>query len=315
MSRELPWQKVGMTYDNSKSVAENLNIAGLDYHVMATPVYYKNPDLELVPTREAIITEDTGEFIAEAKRGSTLIQNEDAFNIIEPLQKEYGAEVVKIGVDTRHKSPFMVCKMPQVDIMGDPMDPYVVVRNFQDGTKQPLRVFSTPIRVFCQNQLTALENQKTSVVFKTGNAYKDYDSNRDIARFIIDALVNRQTRMKSRAEAFTDVKVSNDEFERIVEEFYPIHNKELTASKITKNEYYRDALMSAYKSDDLNNIRGTAYGVINAFADFSQHTRPYIDVMKEKDIDYDAELEKIQVTSVIMQDIMNRLSARHGVRI
>lgn len=158
---ETPWHKLGrkMTEIERRDIAAALKLAGLDWQVAAIPLNYGNPaqPLRKVPDAQGIIRMDTGAYLGTVGAAYTEIQNREAAETVAALVAEHGCTVEVAASLDGGKRAFCLLKMPDATISpapGDDVRGYLLVSWSHDGSGA-VRIVLTPIRVVCQNTLSA----------------------------------------------------------------------------------------------------------------------------------------------------------------
>lgn len=166
---ETPWHKLGrkMGEQERRNVAAALKLAGLNWAVGTVQLSYPRQRAGSVPDpqdraqvldAQGIIRLDTGAYLGTVGSGYTPIQHRDAFDeILTPLIDDFGCTVeVAASLDSGRRQ-FALVKMPDATLTpapGDDVRGYFCLANGHDGS-QAFRAYLTPIRVVCQNTLSA----------------------------------------------------------------------------------------------------------------------------------------------------------------
>jgi phage/plasmid-like protein (TIGR03299 family) len=145
-----------------------VELANLNYEVGKTPIYVKPiiGDTETpieIPDVSATYRMDNGTPLGLVSKRYEVVQNKDAFLFFDPIIDRGEAIFETAGVLGKGERVFITAKLPE-DIMvaGEKVEQYLLITNGHDG-KNAVRVGFTPIRVVCNNTLTAaLNNLKNS---------------------------------------------------------------------------------------------------------------------------------------------------------
>ena len=157
-NRKLLWAGQGQDVSAANSAYQVCKIAGLDYRVDTENIYtidgQKIPNM--VCTRR-IDTLDDGTEIPSTVYGVVTerynpVQNYEGFDFIDTLFHHDGFEVETAGQFNDGMITWIEARLPQRNMAGEDIDPYLVFTNRHDG-KGSVRIFYTPVRVVCLNSL------------------------------------------------------------------------------------------------------------------------------------------------------------------
>lgn len=200
------------------------------------------------------------------------IQNSEAFGIADALLGE-GVQFETAGSLRNGKITWMLTKkIDSLAIKDDKVDQYLLITNAHDGTRA-LRILFTPIRVVCMNTLRwAMAGAANSVKIRhIGNVANQVAEARHVLG-LADVYFSRYAVM---ANALTEIKVSDMFATEYVEDLWPMSESKAGITRATKD---RDAVLSLFHGRQLGNdmdaIRGTAWGLLNAIGQYVDHMVP-----------------------------------------
>ena len=268
---EVPWHGLGVKYDTPPQTAkEVVEAAGLDWDVAAAKM--TTAEVGDVPGYHAIYRTDNGQILGVVNRKyPDIVQNIDTFNTVDKL---LGTE---LQVETaaglgRGETVFGCFKISeQYKVLDDAVDHYFVIMNDHLRVDGKVTVLNTPIRVVCQNTLSAALNQ---------NYYKlripisaDMGVNSEIAAKLLESAGNAIMGLSAKAEKMATMKVTREDVEKIMDELFPLPQDASEFSKAAeKVQLARDTFITqCMNADNLGNYRGTHYQIFNALTDFSSH--------------------------------------------
>lgn len=159
-----PWHQFGSILENV-SLQDALEYGGLDYHVEKSPNIHRMGDVEII-SESSFFTwrTDTKTVLGTVGSRYTPIQNRDALAIVD--QFPYSIETA--GALKNGEIAFVCMKSDkQIVVKGnDVTDMYLLFTNSFDGSS-PVSIIFTPIRVVCNNTLTAaLKGAKEKYTFR-----------------------------------------------------------------------------------------------------------------------------------------------------
>ena len=272
--REKPWHGLGVMVKEAMTSADALRLAGLDWTVRQEEVF----DIrgKAISEYRANVRESDNSVLGIVGDRYRVVQNAEAFRFTDEL----------IGGDVRYETAgslregrqiWLLAKMPPEKLAGDETEPYICFTNSHDGGGA-VRVCMTPVRVVCNNTLNlALSKaQRVWSMRHTESVAGKLNEARDClfrARKYMDDLAEY-------AEAARRKKIQDDEIKRILNEMFPLNVKEdaeekkIEAAK-KRVQKMKDEYMVCYFAPDLKNLRGTAWGAINAMSDFVSHNMPH----------------------------------------
>jgi phage/plasmid-like protein (TIGR03299 family) len=168
---DVPWHQLGRRLNNPATAAEAMEAARLDYTVVKRPMkaIIHNRHFADVPNAFATVRIDTNVVLGVVGSRYEPVQNRDAFNFFDPIIDRSEAVFHTAGALGRGERCWILAKMPdhiRVGKKGDPVEKFVLLYNSHDGSSH-IRVKLTPIRVVCNNTLTAaLQGSESEVRIK-----------------------------------------------------------------------------------------------------------------------------------------------------
>lgn len=164
---ETPWHKLGQRLGSLRSVSEAMRVAKLDWTVKLEDMFYANLAGEMLKSefRKSVIRECDGVELGTVTPKYHVIQNVDAFSIIQDAVENHGCTIESAGALGRGERVWMLMKLPTTiePVPGDVINGYFLVTMAHDGTGS-LIGRPTPIRVVCQNTLNAATASGVDVV-------------------------------------------------------------------------------------------------------------------------------------------------------
>lgn len=157
-----PWHGLGIVTDDLMTPEEALKLANMDWTVSMSPIQtIEEFGGVRVEGYRAVIRDDSMKPLGIVKRNYTPVQNAQQIDIIKSLIGE-GLSVSAVGSLFGGKRTFWTCKCPQNMVLsdGDQIERYLILSNGHDGLT-PFHIFWSPIRVVCNNTLSASLRQAT----------------------------------------------------------------------------------------------------------------------------------------------------------
>lgn len=265
-SRNVPWHGLGTACDHAMSSEEALELAGLNWTVRPERVYANGI---ILPGYKANIRDTDGAFLGMVGDRYQIVQNKDAFDFTDALIGE-GCTYETAGSLEGGKRVFLLARMPKELILGDEVVPYLAFTNGFNGYYS-IKACCTPIRVVCSNTLNlALSKaQRTWSTKHVGNL----NSKLEEARDTLNLAKAYMTNLAETADILANTTVSEEEVRDVLNELYPTKTEDTDRRKQNIEEI-KDQFMVCYFAPDILKFKNTAWGAVQAAADFTTHVAP-----------------------------------------
>lgn len=267
-NRKVYFDNCGVEVKDATSMEQAIQLAKLDYEVEKKPLYLQSP-LRIVKDHFATVRTDTKEPLGIVGNNYTILQNHEAFGFLDSLFNE-GAKFETAGEYRNGGASFITCSTEPINILGDAITPYILFMNSFDGSGAVRGMF-TPVRVFCSNCI--MRATKQSINKFSIRHTSQIESKLEQAKQILLANTQYMESLKEEAKILSTTPLSEDQFIKIassIDEFAPASEGDpaiISARQIKRLE----ALLNAYRSDDLENFKNTAYKAVQATADYESH--------------------------------------------
>lgn len=265
--RELPWHGLGRVIDEAPTSEKALELAGLNWDVISTPVFVNG---EMIEGYRANVRSTDNKVLGIVTDKYKIIQNREAFSFTDQLigdQVRYEtAGSLKGG-----KRIWLLARLPKTEIIGDEVCPYLVFTNSHDGTSS-VQVCITPVRVVCMNTLNlALQGAPRSWAAKhTG----DIQSKLEEAQRTLQLAEKYIIKLADEADNLAAKKITDKVLEEIIEELLPMPEESTDRQKQNIIDLRQELKYRYNHAPDLKRFRKTGWGVINSVADFIAHREP-----------------------------------------
>ena len=265
---EAPWHKMGIAVESALTSADAIRMAGLDWTVTSQPIQVVGG--ATIEGMKANVRSSDQKVLGVVTDRYKVVQNAEAFAFTDMLLGE-GVKYETAGSLSSGKRVWLLAKMETTTVCGDAVEPYLVFTNSHDGTGA-VKVAVTPIRVVCQNTLTlALSSAKRTWSTKHCG---DIQGKMDDAKRTLGFATAYVESLKEESEKLTEIVVLAPQFADFVMKMFPTDSK-MSQRQVENVERQRRALAELYNhKDDIQKFHGTAYGVLNAVADFVPHFIP-----------------------------------------
>lgn len=276
--RKKYFEGVGVDVQQAHSLETAINVSGLNFEVAKKPLAFMTQVPQQIgsqtiwvntpnpyPNQFATVRTDTLEPLGVVGKDYQILQNIEAFDFLDSLVGD--AKFETAGLYGNGARSFITMSTEPMKILDDEFAPYILFTNSFDGSGA-VKVMFTPIRVFCSNALVrAIKNATNRLSIRHSS---NLQSRLDNARYVLLNNTNYLNALKAESEKLAVTPFSAEAFEALARSLFPV-NKEDKEIVQVHNEAQIEALLRAYRQDDLQNFNNTAYKVVQAVADFESH--------------------------------------------
>lgn len=261
MSKFIPgWYMVGKELSAPVTVEEALAEAGLDFEVKKSPLLAIDPNTQ-VPDKVATYRTDTGAVLGVVGKNYGVVQNKDAWDFADLINDIDWTR----GGYTYTGLCFLVGKLPEVTVNGETYEPHIVFQNSFNGGWN------------LKGQVVLVDKGNGYVVSLPGQVdikirhSKRAESRVRLAKAAMSTVNEYITAFTQEAGDLGQHLVDEAALEVVVSDLFPI--KAGATDKVRDNKLkLRESFMESYRDPANANWRGTAWGVVKAFADFTAKT-------------------------------------------
>jgi phage/plasmid-like protein (TIGR03299 family) len=159
-----PWHREGVILNEAPELADAMALAGSDYEVGLRPLFIQTPEgAGFIRTEAgvAIVRLDRNEALGFATEKYGVLQNSEAFGVLQPLLDSGLATLETGGTLRGGQDAWMMAKFAIKDalvreVFKDEVVPFALITNNHTRRKMA-SVALTPVRVVCANTLAAAE--------------------------------------------------------------------------------------------------------------------------------------------------------------
>lgn len=272
--RGTPWHGLGTPVENLMTAAEALEASGLDWTVEFDTV--QSSAGRIFPNKRMTVRSTDGAPLGIVGDRYQIIQNKDAFAFADNLVDSGEAKYETAGSLHGGRRVFLSMELGHLDInvKGDDSDTkmYLMLTNSHDSATAAEGVI-TPIRTVCRNTLNlALSTAKASFKIRhTG----DITAKLLQARTALGISFKYAEDFGRLAERLALKKVTDAQVLEILRTaVFPIDEERASDERLA--EHSSTLAMENYlHSDNLDPIRGTAWGALNGIAEFIDYGMTY----------------------------------------
>lgn len=268
---ESPWHRLGTRLTDAArvDVAAAMTAAGLDWTVRREPLYLA--DGRVIDDRRAIVRDQDSTIFGTVGERFTPIQNREAFDVLTDVIRDAGVTIECAGALGAGETVWMLARFAEGREItkGDVINPYFLISQAHDGSRA-YGAKLTPIRVLCQNTLTAAGRDNDITIRHTATAVSRLAE----ARRLVNTLTGIMDHTVEAYQEMAEFAVSDDAVRAVLTSLFPVPT-DATAevrAKQVKAMSQVGILLAHGKGADLSGK--TAWGLYNAVTEYVDHVKP-----------------------------------------
>lgn len=283
------WHGLGTVIDEDiVTSAEAIRHANLGWHVEQHPVYAdtwsqtdpSSSDRITAHGYLANVRSDTREVLAIVSDKYVPVQNDEAFAFMDELLGGSDVRWHTAGSLGNGRRIFMLAKYDKEILIGndtnEKIDPFICLATSHDGSLA-LSVYMTPIRVVCANTLRWSINGAKNV-WRTRHT-TSINGRIGIARETLGMSANYFSELERIGNVLINKPMSQNDFKHLLDNLVPLppvgmESERGDIMRYQNAEKRREAISSALAVDNLDNVKATAWGFVQAVADYDDWMRP-----------------------------------------
>ena len=265
-AKERPWHGIGTVVEEAPTSEDAIRIARLDWTVDQFPVFANGNE---IPGYFANVRSDTNEALGVVRNRYKIVQNTEAFDFVDGIvaNKHLECRYETAGSLFNGRRIFLLVKLPNKDLLGDLVENYLFFTNSHDGSSA-LTAGITNVRVVCNNTLQ-MALKGASRIWRCRHT-TNIEGKKQQAKEALGMAVKYMEGMEKTAWQMASKKINEERFLRLLSD---------KLDSMRYNEKAKEATMERIvtiysEKDDLQNFKGTAWGMYNATADFISNTTP-----------------------------------------
>lgn len=266
-----PWHGLGVAVPGLMTTNEALRAGHLEWGVEKVPAL-SSFDMSVIPDTFVTLRTDTHAPLGVVGKDYTCISNAEAFAFFDGVLGDSQGQIETVAALHGGKKTFMLCRLPQIDeiIPGDRLEQFLLVHTSHDGSSNT-EVLFTNIRTVCQNTLSAaLRGQPNRIKVRHTTNCKDRLAQ---ATAVLAQSRSYMGKMKEAAQHLAKTSVTRVEVGAFLDAMFPVKED---AKRVGANETSRERilqLMETGRGTDIPGVRGTLWGLLNSFTEWSQYDR------------------------------------------
>ncbi len=297
----------GLDLVEGESAMQAAQRAGLDWTVTARPVQVAGG--KRIERYRAIVRDDTGDALSVVGNRYQTIQPTDLYEFTDAIVDTSASGLVSAGELDGGRRIFSVVRLddeirPAYTKNGDEtLDVFLFVANRFDG-KSSLRATVFPVREVCTNTMRiTVKGLVSTFAIRHVKGIKERIVE---AQHALGLATDYLGGFRKEIDEFISQAFTDAEFEKLTHDLFPTPEKEASKTLETVRENRRNGLLDTWiDSENLGNIRGTAWGAINAVAEWEQWVNPAPKKFGHDGAAYQLDLatRRVQPTSVLSRAV------------
>jgi len=268
--RETPWHGLGTRVEEAPTSKEALDLAGLNWEVNMKPISVEG---KIIKDYMANVRDSDNSVLGIVSDTYRVVQNKEAFEWTDELLKNNNEiRYETAGSLSNGKKTWLLARMPDIYLADDPTNCFLTFMNSFDG-KSGLRVFTTPVRVVCQNTLNLAIS--TTPRSWSANHTGDIEGKLEEVKKTLLMADKYFKNLQDVSKALINKTITNQEVLDFIEELLPVESKDEGTRKESNIIELRKELYVRYKdAPDLKKYANTCWALINAVSDQASHKIP-----------------------------------------
>lgn len=271
---EKPWHGLGIILPDYLPPLEIQKQAGLTWAVAKQPVYIVDADGKQIPVEGnyAITRTDNNYPLGVVGNTYEPYQNDEMFQFIDAFCQTTGSKVETAGSLRNGRIVWALSNIGNVEyVKNDPVSQYFLFKNSFNGTS-PVEICFTDVRVVCNNTLT-MALRGASNVWRIKHC-TSMQGQIDAVKMALTAQSKNSQALHEVMEKMAKSQISAAEMEQAVRQII-LGNTEKKEDEISKqaNTAIEKVLElnETGAGTDIKGVRGTVYGLLNAFTEYADH--------------------------------------------
>jgi phage/plasmid-like protein (TIGR03299 family) len=264
-----PWHGLGteLTGDDVYSIDQAILKSGLDWAVSLETL--KTEDGKIAPAKAVVRSTDQSILGVVGKTYKPL-QNQRAFNWFQPFVDSKAFSIHTAGSLDKGKKVWVLAKNESVanDILpNDKVESYLLLSNSHDGTLT-CRVGFTPIRVVCQNTLSAAHSDAQSKLIRLRHS-QHIETNLDNIQAIVNTINSEFEATLEQYKLLTRKDINQADIKKYVNILFDADKE--TEEVNTKRKNLMEGVIALTQiglGTEIPGVRGTMWGLYNAYTEY-----------------------------------------------
>lgn len=272
------WRKLGKPVEKAMTAEEAIKLGGLDFTVRVSeePVT-TTVDGKILTVENKFMTYADVPSVGLRPFGIvgnkyTPIQNIDAFDLLNNIVDESGANYDSAGVIDGGRKCYITMKLPNTISVAndtDSIETYLNCMNSHDGSSS-FNIHVTFLRLVCTNGMKGFTQGSQITLRHTANATMKVQEAREALQLVFTA----QEEFQAEVQSLLDSEMTNSQYKQFIETLIPEPQDEASIRKQNSVERVRGELMSLWTAPTQEIVKNTAWAAYSAVVEYVDWVKP-----------------------------------------
>lgn len=269
---EKPWHGIGTRVDEVLTASEAITLAGLDWPVWEAPVFDRLGNE--ISGYKLIRRSDTKEVFQIASDAYRIVQNVDCFKIVDEIVGTGLAKYDVAGTLRGGRVVFLTVRLPYDFSLYGGKDEVKTYLNFisSHDSSFALQAMESPIRTVCMNTVrAAIASAEVKVYAK--HTMHSVSNLKDRAIRTLERTRAWFAAYKQHAENLAAKQMKALEIDSFLDQLFNIDREKEVSTRQENIVEEVKRLHEVGRGTDIPGVRGTAWGIYNAVAEYVDYER------------------------------------------
>ena len=272
------WRQLGKSVNKAMTAQEAIKLGGLDFTVRVS----EDPVSTIVDGKTLTIDNKFMTYADVPGVGVrpfgvvgnryTPIQNIEAFDLLNNIVDESGANYDSAGVIDGGRKCYITMKLPNTISVAngsDAIETYLNCMNSHDGSSS-FNIHITFLRLICTNGMKGFTQGSQITLRHTANATMKVQE----AREALQLVFTEQEAFQAEVQSLLDSEMTNSQYKKFIETLIPEPKDDASVRKSNSVERVRGELMSLWTAPTQEIVKNTAWAAYSAVVEYVDWFKP-----------------------------------------
>lgn len=282
------WRRAGKPVGAAMTAQEAIRLGGLDFKVkvsenpVSTTIDGKTISVDNKFMTYADIPNVGLTSLGVVGNRYTPIQNSEAFDLLNNIVDESGANFDSAGVVGNGRKCYITMKLPNTITVAngnDAIDTYLNCFNSHDGSSA-FRIQVTFLRLICTNGMTGMVGGESITLRHTSNATYKVQEARDALHLVFA----QQQAFEDEINKMLGIKMTDKDYADFINTLVPNVDNADSVRKTNSVEKMRGELMGLWRAETQANVKNTAWAAFSAVTEYVDWVKPVRGKSEDKEL-------------------------------